>query len=87
MEDPVTKSKGPGAGAVALALGLVAAAAGIGALVWRAWTDLGDVGITPHGWVALSLGVSLSLALGVGLMALSFYSARRRYDDIHIRED
>jgi hypothetical protein len=34
-----------------------------------------------HGWIALSLGTFLSLALGGGLMALVFYSARRGYDD------
>jgi hypothetical protein len=34
-----------------------------------------------HGWIALTLGVVVSLALGGGLMALSFYSDRRGYDD------
>ena len=34
-----------------------------------------------HGWVALSLGTFLSLAVGGGLMALVFYSARKGYDD------
>jgi hypothetical protein len=34
-----------------------------------------------HGYVALALGVVLSLLLGFGLMALAFYSARRGYDD------
>ena len=34
-----------------------------------------------NGWIALALGTVLSLALGIGLMALVFYSARRGYDD------
>jgi hypothetical protein len=34
-----------------------------------------------HGWIALTLGTLLSLALGGGLMALVFYSARKGYDD------
>ena len=34
-----------------------------------------------NGWIALGLGTFLSLALGIGLMALVFYSARRGYDD------
>lgn len=34
-----------------------------------------------HGWIALSLGTVLSLAVGGGLMALVFYSARKGYDD------
>ena len=34
-----------------------------------------------HGGIALGLGTFLSLALGGGLMALTFYSARKGYDD------
>ena len=34
-----------------------------------------------HGWIALGLGTLLSLALGGGLMALVFHSARKGYDD------
>ena len=34
-----------------------------------------------HGWIAMILGIVLTLALGGGLMALSFYSARHGYDD------
>lgn len=34
-----------------------------------------------HGWIALTLGTFLSLAVGGGLMALVFYSARKGYDD------
>ncbi|MGE0740486.1 MAG: hypothetical protein AB7O98_04025 [Hyphomonadaceae bacterium] len=34
-----------------------------------------------HGWIALGLGTFLSLAVGGGLMALVFHSARHGYDD------
>ena len=34
-----------------------------------------------HGYIALGLGVGLSILLWVGLMALVFYSSRRGYDD------
>lgn len=34
-----------------------------------------------HGWIALTVGTVLSLAVGGGLMALVFHSARRGYDD------
>ncbi len=37
--------------------------------------------ISMHGWIALTLGSVLSLALGAGLMALSFISSRRGFDD------
>ena len=34
-----------------------------------------------HGWIALGLGTFLSLDVGGGLMALTFYSAHKGYDD------
>jgi hypothetical protein len=50
---------------------------------WMAatWTDFGDAGISAAGWFALVLGVLLTLALGIGLMALVFISSRRGYDE------
>lgn len=47
------------------------------------WTFSGFDGsqMSIHGWIALALGSVLSLVVGVGLMALVFYSARRGYDD------
>jgi Na+/citrate or Na+/malate symporter len=46
----------------------------------QAWWRI-DNHMTIHGWIALTLGVVVSLAVGVGLMALVFFSARRGYDD------
>lgn len=46
-----------------------------------AWKMSGNVGMSVHGYVALGLGVVLSLVVGGGLMALAFYSSRRGYDD------
>jgi hypothetical protein len=40
-----------------------------------------------HGWIAMGLGTFLSLALGGGLMALVFYSARHGYDDRIARDE
>lgn len=55
----------------------------LGAILWGTWPAFaayaGEMSI--HGWVALAAGTLLSLALGGGLMALSFYSARRGYDE------
>lgn len=53
------------------------------------WTVSGFDGsqMSVHGWVALGLGTVLSLLLGVGLMALVFYSARRGYDDRVARDE
>jgi hypothetical protein len=49
---------------------------------WQFWARLSNVEMGVHGWAALILGVVFSLALGVGLMFLIFYSNRRGYDDI-----
>jgi hypothetical protein len=46
-----------------------------------AWQELGEVEIGIHGLVALGLGAVLTFALGAGLMALMFHSARRGYDE------
>ncbi len=56
---------------------LVAAVSGAVA----AWVAVGESPLSGHGVVALVLGVLASLALGVGLMFLVFYSSRRGYDD------
>ena len=45
------------------------------------WTELGDVEMSHHGWIALTLGTVLTFLVGAGLMALVFFSHRRGYDD------
>jgi hypothetical protein len=63
---------------------LIVAAAGLVAALFVAlqgWLRLEGVTMTVHGWIALTLGVVLSLLLGGGLMALAFYSSRKGYDD------
>jgi hypothetical protein len=39
-----------------------------------------DTGLSGTGWFALCLGVAATSGLGVGLMALVFYSHRKDYD-------
>lgn len=36
-----------------------------------------------HGYIALSLGIVVSLAVWIGLVYISHVSARDGYDDIH----
>jgi hypothetical protein len=38
-------------------------------------------GLSTNGWVALSLGILLTSALGISLMGLVFYSNREDVDD------
>ncbi len=59
-----------------LLLGLALSA---GAVAY-AWWQLEGV-LSVHGWIALSLGVVLTVALAAGLMSLVFYSHRRGFDD------
>jgi len=51
------------------------------------WRVIGDSGIDLNGWIALILGVLVTLALGIGLMALVFISNRRGYDDPSGKDD
>ena len=55
----------------------------LGGALWAmiaVWTHI-DAKMSAHGWIALVLGVVLSLAVGIGLMGLMFFSSRRGYDE------
>jgi hypothetical protein len=45
-------------------------------------TELNDVSLSFHGKLAMTLGIVVTFLVGVGLMALIFYSARHGHDDI-----
>jgi TRAP-type C4-dicarboxylate transport system permease small subunit len=61
---------------IAVALVLV-----LGVVVGTMWTSIGDSEISPAGWIAMGFGVVITLAVGIGLMALVFISSRRGYDE------
>jgi hypothetical protein len=44
------------------------------------WTST-DTDVPASGYIAMALGVMFSLVVGVGLMALVFYSSRKGYDE------
>ena len=46
-----------------------------------AWMSLDNVQMSRHGYADMALGIVFSLALGIGLMGLMFYSNRHGYDD------
>jgi hypothetical protein len=55
------------------------------ATVWwgaQGWMAHSGVEMTKHGYIAMGLGIFFSLVFGCGLMALTFYSSRRGYDDL-----
>lgn len=64
--------------AIGAAIIVMATISAISVLNWRA---IGDTGIDLNGWIALILGVLVTLAVGIGLMALIFISSRRGHDD------
>jgi len=45
------------------------------------WSGSGDSEISEAGWFAMGLGIVVTLALGIGLMSLVFFSNRRGYDE------
>ncbi len=49
--------------------------------VWLAWGAIGGGPLGLHGVIALSLGVSGTVALTWALMALAFKSSREGWDD------
>ncbi len=63
---------------VIAALSALLIAAGV--LGYLGWTSA-DNPVPESGYVALVLGVVFSLVVGVGLMALVFYSSRKGYDE------
>lgn len=66
-----------------LALAAVAALSTVSIIYFlqQAAAITGPVEMTVHGWIALALGVVVSMGVGIGLMALVFFSARHGYDD------
>ncbi len=69
---------------VLVTLGFLIGGAVVG---YRAWSDLGAVEMSRHGYIALIGGSILTFALAVGLMALVFHSNRHGYDDIDVRDE
>jgi hypothetical protein len=54
---------------------------GTAVLSYLGWTSAVGMDVPASGYVALVLGVIVSLAVGFGLMALVFYSSRAGYDE------
>lgn len=63
---------------IATLFAILAAAAGV---AWWAWSELADVPMSEHGYIALAIGVVATLVLGMGLMWLVFYSSRSGHDE------
>jgi len=69
--------------AVALAITTVLA---VVVVIVEFLNGLGDSEISPAGWLAMGLGIIVTLALGIGLMSLVFFSSRGGYDETSRRD-
>jgi hypothetical protein len=63
---------------VAVLLGLLAAT---GVFAYHGLFHSHDTPLGVHGWTAMAIGIVFSLIVGIGLMALVFYSSRHGYDE------
>jgi hypothetical protein len=59
---------------------------GVVAIVVSLWIGIDSSEISLRGWLAMGLGVIVTLALGIGLMTLVFVSSRRGYDEFDRRD-
>ena len=73
-------SKGPISTLVAVGVAAVVVIA-LAVIGIEFWNGIGDSDISPAGWVAMGIGIVVTLALGIGLMTLVFISNRRGYDE------
>jgi hypothetical protein len=74
---------------VAITLVLLAILAAVGAFAYEGLT-LPGAPMPGQGYAAMAIGIAFSVVIGVGLMALVFYSSRRCYDEppkLRSRED
>jgi hypothetical protein len=70
-----------GVGSWAILIVLLLLLAGTFAVVYVGWTLANGTDVPASGYVAMALGVFISLGVGFGLMALIFYSSRKGYDE------
>lgn len=75
---PTVASMGVGSWMVLFVLLALLVAAGL--LAYAGWTHEKGPAMPAAGYLALAFGVVASMAVGIGLMALIFYSSRRGYD-------
>jgi hypothetical protein len=80
---PAMSNRAQNLGTIAMVVVLIAILA---AAMWyaaSAWFAISGPPMPAVGYVAMTFGVVVSLVVGIGLMALLFYSSRHGYDEPH----
>jgi hypothetical protein len=81
IEPQLLASARLGVGSWAVVAVLLLLLAGTAVIVYQGWTLANGADVPVSGYVAMALGVIVSLGVGFGLMALIFYSSRKGYDE------
>jgi predicted RND superfamily exporter protein len=68
-------------GSVLLTSVLLALLAGTGVFAYYGLFHSHGTPLGVHGWTAMTIGIVLSLVVGIGLMTLLFYSSRHGHDE------
>jgi hypothetical protein len=74
-------AKGMSGTSYALLAGMVALLVVVIVIAVQGWNSAAGTDVPPIGYAAMAAGILFSLAVGVGLMALVFYSSRSGYDE------
>ncbi len=81
IEPDVSVWAGLGVGSWSILIVLLLLLAGTFVVVRLGWTLANGTDVPASGYIAMALGVLVSLGVGFGLMALIFYSSRKGYDE------
>jgi hypothetical protein len=74
-------AKGMSGSSYALLAGMVVLLIVVVVMATLGWEASAGTDVPPVGYAAMAAGILFSLAVGVGLMALVFYSSRAGYDE------
>jgi hypothetical protein len=76
-----TESASFGVGSWTILAVLLLLLGGTVGIVYLGWTLTNGTDVPASGYVAMAIGVLISLGVGFGLMALIFYSSRNGFDE------
>ena len=77
----LSSAGGMGRGSYAIIVILLVLLIAVGVLAGMGWSSAAGTEVPLTGYVAMAIGIVFSVLLGVGLMALVFYSSRAGFDE------